>query len=239
MKQKPPPMPNVHQASDIADRFLEGLKSLPRPMEINGCSFGEDPAFDQAPLLLVPNLRDCGGDDAGESEVSEYQDELSNEEEDLPEVLLGLPERNPDAPELGVPVAAGSSTDRAALPGIAPRSKPIKFATPSGHELRYDAKQKTFGIHCCTGIHNTGTKCKYDRTANKGPVGAMLAWVEEHCCANFTDRAGHQGTKTNADLLNLAVRVKWRAWAVVNIPEAIRLEALERNGVTDEPVRLP
>jgi len=104
-----------------------------------------------------------------------------------------------------------------------------------GHELRYDAAQKTFGAHCNCDAHNFGyaSGCKMDRKASKGPLGHMLAWLAK----DLVTREDHQSWKTRHFLIE--DRKKWRQWAEANIPEACELEALARSGERSEPAVVP
>ena len=69
-----------------------------------------------------------------------------------------------------------------------------------------------------------------DRKASKGQLGHMLAWLQ----LDVKDREDHQIWKTRH--IPRKERLRWRAWAEANIPEAAALEAAERSGDRSEPV---
>lgn len=87
------------------------------------------------------------------------------------------------------------------------------------HELRWDRNQRTFGAHCARPEHKTNALCKMDRGAAKGPLGHMLAWLAEGCCAACCERTDHVQLKQDAVQLTYEKRCQWREWAKTHIPE--------------------
>ena len=236
------------RVSRVRPRSVELIASGVEPWDIWPGEFNKEPKpkQDKGPVFgdedleaVRKKLKPKGGVKAvgptGLWDVEEEAGEASDgDHEDPMDAEIGISVANVKIKK--PPTSSGSAAVEAepkkVVSSSAPKQKSLKWPIVGGHELRYDAKQLVFGIHCGCADHNEGYKsaCKMDRAAKKGPLGKLLTWVAQECL----DRDMHARTRKRHFLQE--TRQEWRDWAAIHIPEAVEIEASCRDGDKSEPL---